>query len=141
MDAARFDPLTGEPFPLPGHSVDADPRRRPGVPRERPPATAPGVHEESIATQEAGRGALARTGARRWTPVFGTAAPSRGVPRWLRRAAYRLPERRPASWLLLVAADRVEALEWRARGSWPLLVALAAALLGYALASRAVRRA
>jgi len=139
MDATRFDPLHAEPFPLPGRSVDADPRMRPGVPRERPPSLAPGVHEESIATLEAGRVALARTGARRWTPVFGTAAPARGLPGWLRRAAYRLPERRPASWLLLAAADRVDAQEWRARGSWPLLVALAAALLGYALASRAVR--
>jgi len=51
----------------------------------------------------------------RTTPVFGTAQPPRGISGALRRAAYRLPEYRAGHWLLLIAADRVDVVERRAR--------------------------
>lgn len=46
------------------------------------------------------------------TPVFGTVTPPRGVSGALRRLAYRkYSEGRAAHWLILVVADRVDALE------------------------------
>lgn len=49
------------------------------------------------------------------TPVFRTAQPPRGVSGAIRRIAYaRYSEARAAHWLLLVLADRVDALEHHA---------------------------
>jgi hypothetical protein len=46
------------------------------------------------------------------TPVFGTACPPRGVSGAIRKLAYaRYSEARAAHWLLLIAADRVDAWE------------------------------
>src|SRR5690606_6810186 len=91
------------------------------------------------------------------TPVFGTAQPPHGVSGALRRAAYRLPERRARHWLLLLLADRVDMLEDRVGGviAAPLrfagapaaaervradpLPVLGAALLGAVIANRLVR--
>jgi hypothetical protein len=42
------------------------------------------------------------------TPVYGTGAPTEGVPAQLRRQAYSLPQHDPNHWLLLLLADRVE---------------------------------
>jgi hypothetical protein len=48
----------------------------------------------------------------RLTPVFGTSAPPRGASGAIRRLAYaRYSEARAAHWLLLLAADRVDAKE------------------------------
>jgi hypothetical protein len=48
----------------------------------------------------------------RLTPVFGTSAPLRGASGAIRRLAYaRYSEARAAHWLLLLAADRVDAKE------------------------------
>ena len=45
-------------------------------------------------------------------PVFGTSCPTRGLSGVLRRLSYRrYSEARAAHWLLLVAADRVDAVE------------------------------
>ncbi len=45
------------------------------------------------------------------TPVFGTAQPPHGLSGAIRKAAYRrFSEARTAHWLLLIAADRVDAL-------------------------------
>jgi hypothetical protein len=46
------------------------------------------------------------------TPVFGTSAPLKGLSGAVRRFSYaRFSEARAAHWLLLIAADRVDALE------------------------------
>jgi len=46
------------------------------------------------------------------TPVFGTSAPTKGLSGVIRRYSYaRFSEARAAHWLLLVAADRVDAVE------------------------------
>ena len=42
------------------------------------------------------------------TPVYGTAAPTSGVPAQIRRQAYGLPQHDPNRWLLLLLADRFE---------------------------------
>jgi hypothetical protein len=45
------------------------------------------------------------------TPVFGTSTPPRGLSGVIRRYAYRYSEGRAAHWLLLLGADRVNAVE------------------------------
>jgi hypothetical protein len=45
------------------------------------------------------------------TPVFGTSTPPRGLSGMVRRYAYRYSEGRAAHWLLLLGADRVDAVE------------------------------
>jgi hypothetical protein len=48
----------------------------------------------------------------RLTPVFGTSVPLKGLSGVVRRYAYqRFSEGRAAHWLLLIAADRVDAVE------------------------------
>ena len=73
-------------------------------------------------------------------PAFGAALPARGLSGVVRRAAYRIPERRPARWVLLLAADRIDVLETRAARGWWVLPAAAALALSYVVASRLVRR-
>ena len=97
---------------IPGWGVDLDPNDRPSVPKlqyrpdetgarwdfpERQPELAP--RERSIEHKFL-------------TPVFGTACPPKGISGLIRRAAYRkYSEGRAAHWLLLIAADRVDAWE------------------------------
>jgi hypothetical protein len=46
------------------------------------------------------------------TPVFGTACPPKGLSGVMRRYSYaRFSEGRAAHWLILIAADRVDAVE------------------------------
>jgi hypothetical protein len=101
---------------IPGWGVDLDPADRPSWPQERfdPEATGaswtfperqttPGVRERSIEHEML-------------TPVFGTSVPLRGLSGAIRRLAYaRFSEARAAHWLLLIAGDRVDAVESHAR--------------------------
>ncbi len=119
--------------------VDGEPGARPGVPREREERREPGAHWVEP-SQQPGPDALGRTGLEVPTPVFGTAQPARGAPGVLRRAAYRLPEHRASRWVLLLAADRLDVLEHRARGAAWLVPALAALVLGYVVVARALPR-
>src|SRR3954449_2088837 len=97
---------------IPGWGADLDPRERPSTPKlqfqddltgarwefpERQPEKWP--RERSIEHAFV-------------TPVFGTAQPPRGLSGVVRKYAYRrFSEGRAAHWLLLVAADRVDAWE------------------------------
>ncbi|OZG29265.1 hypothetical protein BH683_010145 [Williamsia sp. 1138] len=96
---------------IPGWGVDLDPADRPSVPQERFDPDATGAHwgfpdrqretwprERSIEHQSL-------------TPVFGTSTPPAGLSGKVRRIAYRYSEGRAAHWLLLLAADRVNAAE------------------------------
>jgi hypothetical protein len=97
---------------IPGWGVDRDPKDRPAVPRERFDPGATGAHWDFPERQ-----------AEKWprersiehqtlTPVFGTSCPPRGLSGMMRKYAYRaFSEGRAAHWLLLLAADRVDALE------------------------------
>ncbi len=121
---------------MPWSAPDATPARRPGVPRLRRPVPDPGAHW-TRPQQQRGTPLLARSGLREATAVFGTAQPARGLSGLVRRAAYRIPEHRPARWGLLLLGDRIDVIEHRlARGWWVLPVAAACAL-GYRLVSRA----
>jgi hypothetical protein len=97
---------------IPGWGVDLHPKDRPSVPRlqldpnrtgarwdipERQPEKWP--RERSIEHAVL-------------TPVFGTSCPPKGVSGLMRKYAYRrFSEARAAHWLMLLAADRVDALE------------------------------
>jgi hypothetical protein len=95
---------------IPGWGADLDPADRPAVPRERFDPAASGAHWDFPERQ-----------VERWprersiehgmlTPVFGTSCPPKGVSGAIRRYSYRrYSEARAAHWLLLMAADRVDA--------------------------------
>jgi hypothetical protein len=101
---------------IPGWGVDLDPKDRPSVPKlqyrpdgtgarwdfpERQPELAP--RERSIEHKFL-------------PPVFGTTCPPKGISGLIRRRAYeKYSEGRAAHWLLLIAADRVDAWESHAR--------------------------
>lgn len=97
---------------IPGWGADLDPKDRPSVPKlQRQPALT-GAHWEFPERQP-----------EKWprersiehaflTPVFGTSCPPRGLSGALRTLSYRrYSEARAAHWLLLLAADRVDAWE------------------------------
>ncbi|HET8733544.1 MAG TPA: hypothetical protein VFM45_07230 [Anaeromyxobacteraceae bacterium] len=119
--------------------IDGELAARPGVPREWEDGWDPGARWPAPARQ-AGVDSIGRSGPDIPTPVFGTAQPARGVPGALRRAAYRIPEHRASRWLLLLAADRLDAAGRRARAAGWLVPAVAALAAGYLLASRALAR-
>jgi hypothetical protein len=97
---------------IPGWGADLDPADRPSVPKlqfhedrtgarwefpERQPETYP--RERSVEHAFL-------------TPVFGTSTPLKGLSGLVRRLAYaRYSEGRAAHWLLLIAGDRVDAVE------------------------------
>lgn len=96
---------------IPGWGADLDPADRPSFPREKP-GIATGAHWDFPERQP-----------EKWPrersiehavlpPVFGTSTPPAGVSGAMRKFAYaRFSEGRAAHWLLLIAADRVDAWE------------------------------
>ena len=108
-------------------AVDRDPARRPGVPfykandlTARPPLDQQPLTVPVLVGVEVGR----------ITPVFGTAAPPRGLSGFIRRAAYRIPEHDARRWMLLMLGDRVDVMESRVQRHPLLSLALAAGLVG-----------
>jgi hypothetical protein len=95
---------------IPGWGADLDSRDRPAVPRERFDLDN-GAHWQFPDRQE-----------ERWprersiehallTPVFGTSTPPKGLSGVVRKYAYKYSEGRAAHWIILLAADRVDAVE------------------------------
>ena len=96
---------------IPGWGADLNRADRPSVPKERAPSLN-GAHWDFPERQP-----------ERWprersiehaflTPVFGTSCPPKGLSGVMRKVAYkRYSEAKAAHWLLLLAADRVDALE------------------------------
>lgn len=97
---------------IPGWGVDLDPADRPAVPRERFDPEASGAHwtfperqHEKWPRERSVEHAFV-------TPVFGTSCPPKGLSGVIRKYAYRrFSEGRAAHWLLLLGADRVDAVE------------------------------
>ena len=97
---------------IPGWGVDLDPHDRPSVPRLQLDPGRSGAHWDFPERQP-----------ERWPrersiehgllpPVFGTSTPPSGLSGGMRKYAYRrFSEARAAHWLLLLAADRVDAVE------------------------------
>lgn len=96
---------------VPGWGADLDPADRPAVPRERHDLES-GAHWREPAQQPELTPRERSIEHERLTPVFGTAQPPKGLSGALKRLAYvRFSEGRNAHWLLLVASDRVDAIE------------------------------
>lgn len=97
---------------IPGWGVDLDPKDRPSVPKLRWQEDRTGAHWEFPERQPEKWPRERSIEHEFLTPVFGTSCPPRGVSGALRRHAYgKYSEGRAAHWLLLLAADRVDAWE------------------------------
>jgi hypothetical protein len=97
---------------IPGWGADLDPADRPSVPKLRSAPDGNGAHWDFPERQPEDRPRERSVEHEFLTPVFGTTCPPRGVSGLMRKAAYRrYSEGRAAHWLLLLAADRVDAWE------------------------------
>ncbi|PWR10773.1 hypothetical protein DKT68_07815 [Micromonospora acroterricola] len=97
---------------IPGWGVDLDPEDRPSVPKERFDPNLNGAHWEFPERQPEKWPREMSIEHKFLTPVFGTSCPPKGLSGVIRRYSYRTySEGRAAHWLLLLAADRVDAVE------------------------------
>lgn len=96
---------------IPGWGVDLDPKNRPSVPREQFDPNFSGAHWD-LPERQPEKWPRERSIEHKFlTPVFGTSCPPKGVSGMMRKYAYkRFSEGRAAHWLILMAADRVDAL-------------------------------
>lgn len=124
-----------QPRRPPVEAVDADPSRRPGVPKERPPQ--PWPNSRFPPERMHARPSVPKHGRpnKPMPPVYGTAVPLRGAPGAIRRLAYRYPDHVATHWLLLQLGDRVDSMGTRA---WRLLRIAAPAAGAYFLVRRLV---
>jgi hypothetical protein len=96
---------------IPGWGVDLDPKDRPAFPREQPDLVS-GAHWSFPERQPELQPRERSMEHKFLTPVFGTSNPPKALSGVLRRFAYaRYSEGRAAHWLILLAADRVDAVE------------------------------
>jgi hypothetical protein len=97
---------------IPGWGADLDPNDRPSHPKLRYAPEETGAHWAFPDRQPEKEPRERSIEHAFLTPVFGTAQPPKGLSGAIRRYAYRqFSEGRAAHWLLLVAADRVNAVE------------------------------
>jgi hypothetical protein len=97
---------------IPGWGVDSDPKDRPAVPKLQFADDLTGAHWE-FPDRQPEKWPRERSVEHAFvTPVFGTAQPPKGLSGAIRKLSYaRYSEGRAAHWLLLMAADRVDAAE------------------------------
>ena len=97
---------------IPGWGVDLDPKDRPSVPREKFDPNLSGARWD-FPERQAEKWPRERSIEHQFvTPVFGTSCPPKGLSGAIRKFSYRkYSEARAAHWLLLLAADRVDAVE------------------------------
>lgn len=95
---------------IPGWGADLDPADRPSVPKLRPEPT--GAHWD-FPERQSEKWPRERSIEHEFlTPVFGTSAPPRALSGAIRKYSYaRHSETKAAHWLLLILADRVDAVE------------------------------
>jgi len=104
---AAADELRGR---IPGWGADLDPAARPSGQKVAFEPT--GAHWDFPARQPEMEFREKSVEHSMMTPVFGTSAPLRGLAGMLRRYSYKhFSEGRAAHWLLLLGADRVDAIE------------------------------
>jgi len=97
---------------IPGWGADLDPKDRPSVPKLKFQEDLTGAHWEFPERQPEKWPRERSIEHRFLPPVFGTACPPRGLSGVIRRYSYaKYSEGRAAHWLLLMAADRVDAWE------------------------------
>lgn len=95
---------------IPGWGADLDPADRPSYPREQP-GIVTGAHWDFPERQPEKWPRERSVEHAFLTPVFGTSTPPKGASGGIRKYAYKFSEGRAAHWLLLIAADRVDAWE------------------------------
>lgn len=101
---------------IPGWGADLDPSNRPAVPMLQFDPALNGAHWEFPDRQEEKYPRERSIEHQFLTPVFGTSCPPKGLSGAIRRLAYRrYSEARAAHWLLLIAGDRVDAVEHHLR--------------------------
>ncbi len=101
---------------IPGWGADLDPKDRPSVPKLRMQEDRTGAHWEFPERQQEKWPRERSIEHKFLTPVFGTSCPPRGLSGAIRKLSYRrYSEGRAAHWLLLLAADRVDAWEHHLR--------------------------
>lgn len=94
---------------IPGWGADLDPADRPSYPKLRRDLET-GAHWD-FPERQPERAPRERSIEHRFLPpVFGTAQPLHGVSGMIRRKAYQLGEDKTSRWLMLMGADRVEAV-------------------------------
>ena len=98
---------------IPGWGVDLDPANRPAVPKEHFNPGATGAHWDFPDRQVSYAPRERSIEHQFLTPVFGTSCPPKGLSGLIRGYAYRFSEARALHWLLLMGADRVDAVESR----------------------------
>jgi hypothetical protein len=97
---------------IPGWGVDLDPADRPSYPKLQYQDDLSGAHWEFPDRQPETWPRERSIEHAFLTPVFGTAQPPKGLSGAIRKFSYRrFSEGRAAHWLLLVLADRVDAVE------------------------------
>ncbi len=97
---------------IPGWGADLDPKDRPSVLRERFDPNLSGAHWD-FPDRQPEKWPRERSIEHKFlTPVFGTSCPPKGMSGMIRKYAYKkFSEGRAAHWLLLLAGDRVDAVE------------------------------
>jgi hypothetical protein len=97
---------------IPGWGVDLDPADRPSTPKLQFQEGLTGAHWD-FPERQTEKWPRERSVEHAFlTPVFGTAQPPKGLSGAIRKFSYaRYSEGRAAHWLLLVLADRVDAVE------------------------------
>jgi hypothetical protein len=97
---------------IPGWGADLDPKDRPSTPKLQYQDGLTGAHWEFPERQPEKWPRERSVEHAFLTPVFGTAQPPKGLSGAIRKFSYaRYSEGRAAHWLLLVLADRVDAVE------------------------------
>lgn len=97
---------------IPGWGADLDPKDRPSVPRLQFHQDRTGAHWDVPDRQPELRPRERSIEHEMLTPVFGTSCPPKGLSGALRRYAYRRhSEAKAMHWMILLAADRVDAWE------------------------------
>jgi hypothetical protein len=97
---------------IPGWGADLDPKDRPSVPKLQWQEDKTGAHWEFPERQPEKWPRERSIEHEFLTPVFGTSCPPKGLSGAIRKFSYRkYSEGRAAHWLLLLAADRVDAWE------------------------------
>ncbi|MDP9068386.1 MAG: hypothetical protein M3N53_08605 [Actinomycetota bacterium] len=97
---------------IPGWGVDLDPKDRPSFPREQLDPNLSGAHWDFPERQEEKWPRERSIEHKFLTPVFGTSCPPKGLSGVMRKYAYSaFSEARAAHWVILLAADRVDAVE------------------------------
>jgi hypothetical protein len=115
--AAEKPPLPETPEQLrariPGWGADLDPADRPSYPKLQDPGEHDTGAHWSFPERQPEKWPRERSIEHAFlTPVFGTAQPPKGLSGVIRKFAYRrFSEGRAAHWLILVLADRVDAIE------------------------------